>query len=188
MRNWINTGRGSFLLWLEPHKREWRETEKYKLYRDSGELNDLYPLDEPVSTIRTADSFQIAVANNLTALAHQGRANPLPKEKSKWTEYFRKEIELRKDRFDESLVIYFCSLGLLSSGELDALPLVLDHMPLTEGTGWGEPLWGAAFLRALVPCNFYFDPIDEAKELKNWYQENNELFRWNETRGAFERT
>ena len=169
---------------LEPHWGWARGTESYRHHRDTGDLSVIRKMIDTDSAVRPVLSFRLAVRTGLAELAHKGRVDPPPEDDLDLGDYYDRQLATAKKQ-DDSLSIYFLSLGQLASGKIDAFPKLLNHLPKQESSAWGKPLWGGAFVKFLFPSAFIPDPIDQTSEVREWFNTNRDAFIWDEVKGVY---
>lgn len=168
---------------LEPFMGLARGTDAYRRYRDSGDTSGILEFNESCSGPRPADSFRSSVRAGISDLG-KGIVEPPPADEADLGDYCGQQIRSAKSR-GNSLLTYYLALGQLAFGEIDALPDVLDNLPLSESSAWGSPLWGGAFLEYLFPGQVFPDPIENTENVRKWFDACRDALVWNESRGVY---
>jgi len=168
---------------LEPHYRAPREAQAYRRFRDTGDFTQfgLALNDQPCA--KPSDSFREAARTGLQELAKAGSVLPVPG-KNEFQKYLARTLENATRQDTETK--YYCAVGLLSYGVIDAFDVLLENLPMSEGTAWGSPLWAAAFLHFILPFDLTFSAIENTDATKQWFNDHRHQLRWNEQKGRFE--
>lgn len=169
---------------LEPHLAARRQLSKLgkRGVRDGAECDAQCEL--PAPDPRPAVSFRQFASRKLRELSGTDAwLAPAPNE-GNVLHYLQSCLHEAKARA-YSIGIYYSALGLMAFGSKEVADDILNNLPRSTSSVWGEALWGARYLGYLFPVNFQACPVDQTEEARAWLHHNLHRLTWKEDQGQF---